>query len=65
MDRDVYLEALRYEREGYVRAGLTDRVREVDAEIARTVGTVETADADADADVETAVVPSPRRRIGR
>lgn len=63
MDRDVYLEALRYEREGYVRAGLTDRVRELDAEIARTVGTVETADADVD--VETAVAPSPRRRIGR
>jgi hypothetical protein len=63
VDRDVYLAALRYEREGYVRAGLTDRVREVDAEIARTVGTVETADADVD--VETVVAPSPRRRIGR
>lgn len=33
--RADYVEALKVEREGYVRAGKTDRVKAVDAELAR------------------------------
>lgn len=33
--RQGYVEALRVEREGYVRAGKTDRIKAVDAELAR------------------------------
>lgn len=36
--RADYVRALREEREGYVRAGKTDRVAEVDAELARAEG---------------------------
>lgn len=34
-DKDTYLAALAYEREGYVRSGKDDRIKQVDAEIAR------------------------------
>ena len=34
-ERAGYVQALKDEREGYVRRGLTDRVAQVDAELAR------------------------------
>lgn len=59
MDREVYLEALRYERDGYARMGQSARVAEVDAEIRRVSGVEVAAVA---VDVETADV---RKRRGR
>lgn len=53
------VEALRYERLGYVARGLKDRVAQVDAEIRKLGGKVETSEAVVD--VETADVPSGRR----
>lgn len=53
------VESLKEERRGYVLRGLGDRVKQVDAEIRRLGGKVETTEAVPD--VETADVPSGRR----
>lgn len=50
------IEALKRERDGYVRRNLLERVAQVDAELAR-LGVVEAAVAPA---VERAVAPKPR-----
>lgn len=62
MTSDRIIEALLAERKGYERRGLTDRVAEVDAMLARLGVFTETETATAQPQVETAARKKPLRR---
>lgn len=59
---DSYIDGLRKERAGYETRGLADRVKEVDAELARVGGEVETADAEELPETATPTKPRARKK---
>jgi len=59
---DSYVQALLHEREGYLKAGRKDRVRQVDAELARQGFAVDDVETAVDGAPETATARRPRGR---